>query len=112
MESTAAVHALSALAQETRLGIFRLLVATGPTGLAAGEIGAELKIAPATLSFHLKELSAAGLVARRQQGRFIIYAAAFDRMHALVGFLTESCCERDGVSCAPVPRTPKKKVRT
>ena len=101
METNAAVGALAALAQETRLGIFRLLVEAGPTGLAAGEVGAELEIAPATLSFHLKELSHAGLVVARQEGRFIFYSANFEQMGALVGFLTENCCARDGLDCAP-----------
>ena len=95
------VQALAALAQETRLDIFRLLVQAGPTGLAAGEIGAELKLAPATLSFHLKELSRAGLITARQDGRYIYYSANFVQMGALVGFLTENCCARDGLDCAP-----------
>jgi DNA-binding transcriptional ArsR family regulator len=104
METTKAVRALSAIAQETRLAVFRLLVQQGPTGLAAGEIAARLGLAPATLSFHLKELSHAGLVTMRQDGRFIYYAADFDSMNALVGFLTENCCATDGASCAPSPR--------
>ncbi len=96
-----AVRALGALAQETRLKVFRLLIAAGPAGRAAGEIGAELQLAPATLSFHLKELAAAGLVVGRQQGRFIFYAAAFEQMNSLVAFLTENCCG-GGAVCAPV----------
>ena len=96
------VQALAALAQETRLDIFRLLVQAGPTGLAAGEVGAELKLAPATLSFHFKELSRAGLITARQDGRYIYYSANFVQMGALVGFLTENCCARDGLDCAPV----------
>lgn len=106
MESTAAVRALAALAQESRLSIFRLLVAAGPDGLAAGEIGAQLRIAPATLSFHLKELCAAGLAAGRQQGRFIFYAAEFEQMNTLIGFLTENCCG-SGAVCAPVCDIPQ-----
>jgi ArsR family transcriptional regulator len=101
MESEQAVPALAALAQESRLRVFRLLVEAGATGLAAGEIAAELKIAPATLSFHLKELSRAGLVAARQDGRYIYYSADFAAMGALVAYLTENCCRRDGVACAP-----------
>lgn len=101
MESKTAVSSLAALAQEHRLAVFRLLVERGPSGVSAGEIGAELKIAPATLSFHLKELSHAGLILARQDGRFIFYSANFDRMNELVGFLTENCCARDGVSCGP-----------
>ena len=95
------VQALAALAQETRLGVYRLLVEAGPTGLAAGEIGAELKLAPATLSFHLKELSRADLISARQDGRYIYYSANFEQMGALVGFLTENCCARDGLDFAP-----------
>ena len=105
MESKLATRALAALAQETRLGIFRLLVQAGPTGMAAGEIAAELAIAPATLSFHLKEMSHADLVIARQEGRFIFYSTNFRQMNALVAFLTENCCARDGVSCAPATRS-------
>jgi DNA-binding transcriptional ArsR family regulator len=101
MESKNAIAALAALAQESRLTVFRLLVQAGPTGLAAGEIAAELKVPAATLSFHLKELSHADLVASRQEGRFVFYSANFDQMGALVAFLTENCCMRDGVSCLP-----------
>jgi ArsR family transcriptional regulator len=95
------VASLAALAQESRLRIYRLLVEAGPTGLAVGEIGASLKVAPATLSFHLKELFHAGLVSSRQEGRFIYYSANYDRMNRLLGYLTENCCARDGVACAP-----------
>ena len=101
MESKNAIQALAALAQESRLAVFRLLVQHGPTGVSAGEIAAELKLPPATLSFHLKELSHANLVLARQEGRFVFYSANFEQMGALVAFLTENCCERDGVSCAP-----------
>jgi len=101
MESRTAIQALAALAQESRLAVFRLLVQAGPTGVAAGEIGAALRLAPATLSFHLKELNRAGLVLARQEGRYIYYSASFEQMGALVGFLTENCCARDGVSCGP-----------
>jgi ArsR family transcriptional regulator len=101
MESTQAVTALAALAQESRLRIYRLLVEAGPTGLAVGEIGAALEVAPATLSFHLKELFHAGLVATRQEGRFIYYSASYGRMNALLAYLTENCCARDGVNCGP-----------
>ncbi len=99
MESNKAVAALAALAQETRLAIFRLLVEAGPTGQSVGEIGAEVKAAPATLSFHLKELAHAGLIVARQDGRYIFYSANFDHMKDLLGFLTENCCARDGLSC-------------
>ena len=96
------VRALAALAQESRLAVYRLLVQQGPSGMAAGEIGAVLGIAPATLSFHLKELSNAGLVKSLQQGRWIFYSADFDAMNSLLSFLTENCCAADcGPSCAP-----------
>ena len=108
MESKVIIQALAALAQESRLALFRLLVQTGPSGLSAGEIGAELGIAPATLSFHLKELARAGLIAARQDGRYIYYAANFEQMALLVGFLTENCCARDGISCAPANCQPQK----
>ena len=98
MESTNAVAALGALAQETRLAIFRLLVEAGPTGLAVGEIGASVKTAPATLSFHLKELTGAGLVSQERVGRNIVYRAAYERMNALLGYLTDNCCQ--GSACA------------
>ena len=106
MESTQAVAALAALAQETRLAIFRLLVEAGPTGLAVGEIGASVKAAPATLSFHLKELANAGLLSSRQDGRYIFYSANYPEMDALLAFLTENCCARDGcrTACGPTPR--------
>ncbi len=103
MKTTDAVTALAALAQDTRLAVYRLLVQQGPSGLAAGEIAGALDIAPATLSFHLKELSHAGLVSSRQEGRFIFYAAHFEAMNALIAFLTENCCAADcGPACAPV----------
>jgi DNA-binding transcriptional ArsR family regulator len=109
METTDAVKALGALAQETRLAIYRLLVQAGPEGRAAGTIGEALDIPPATLSFHLAQLAGAGLVRSRQDGRFIYYSADFESMNALVGFLTENCC--GGNACGPqqvrIPRTRK-----
>ena len=93
--------ALAALAQATRLAVFRMLVQQGPSGLAAGEIASKLGIAPATLSFHLKELSHAGLVGTRQDGRFIYYTADYAAMNDLLGFLTENCCAADCTTCAP-----------
>jgi DNA-binding transcriptional ArsR family regulator len=94
-----AVDALAALAQATRLAVYRLLVEAGPQGLAAGAIGERLELPPATLSFHLAHLSRAGLVKSRQEGRFVIYSADFASMNALVGYLTENCC--GGRACAP-----------
>jgi ArsR family transcriptional regulator len=101
VDAKAAVASLAALAQESRLTIYRHLVEAGPTGLAVGEIGAAVRVAPATLSFHLKELFHAGLVTTRQEGRFIYYSANYTRMNTLLGYLTENCCARDGVACAP-----------
>ena len=101
MRSNQAVEALTALAQETRLAIFRLLVETGPEGLAAGSIGERLGVPAATLSFHLKALSQAGLIESKQDGRYVIYAARFDRMLALVDYLTQNCCGGDADACRP-----------
>src|ERR1700712_3195411 len=92
MTNTVAVIALAALAQESRLAIFRALVQAGPEGMAAGRISELTAIPPSSLSFHLKELSHAALVRSRQDGRFVIYTANFDAMNALLGFLTENCC--------------------
>lgn len=99
METKQAVQSLSALAQDTRLAIFRLLVQAGPDGKAAGQIGEKLDLAPATLSFHLAGLTRAGLARSRAEGRFVIYTADFQVMNALVGFLSENCC--GGASCQP-----------
>src|SRR6202012_4923066 len=99
MEKVDAVAALSALAQESRLEAFRLLVRAGPKGLAAGEVATSLGVPPNTLTFHFDRLRMAGLVTVRREGRSMIYAAQFDTMNALLGFLTENCC--GGVSCAP-----------
>jgi ArsR family transcriptional regulator len=96
METFSALHVLGALAQETRLRIFRLLVGHGSAGLPAGDIGRKLGLPPATLSFHVKELAMAGLVSSRQQGRYIHYSTDFAAMRALVGYLSENCC-RAGV---------------
>ena len=104
MDTKQVLAALSALAQESRLAVFRLLVQTGPDGLAASKIAEQLDLAPSSLSFHLKELAHAGLIAARQDGRYIIYSAAFDTMNGLLAFLTENCC--GGVPCAPDAGTP------
>ena len=112
MDASFAVVALAALAQETRLHVYRLLVETGPTGLAVGEIGASLRIAPATLSFHLKELARAGLIKPRQDGRFIYYSANYETMNGLLGYLTENCCARDGVACGTECTPRSRRVRS
>ena len=92
MELPNAIGALAALAQETRLAVFRLLVQAGPEGLPAGEVGAELGIPSATLSFHLKELKGAGLICCERVGRSRIYSPAFPCVNELISFLTENCC--------------------
>jgi DNA-binding transcriptional ArsR family regulator len=98
MDSNLVVRALSALAHESRLAIFRLLVVAGPEGMAAGDIAHHVGLSPSSLSFHLKDLSHADLVKPRQEGRFIIYTANFEAMTGLIGFLTENCC--GGANCA------------
>ena len=103
MEHNPIIDALSALAHDTRLKVFRLLVEAGPEGLAAGSIGEKLELPPATLSFHLAHLARAGLARGRQDGRFVIYSADFQSMNELVGFLTENCC--GGRSCAPASKS-------
>lgn len=101
MEKNHALGVLAALAQETRLDIFRLLVGQGPDGLAAGQIAAALALQPATLSFHLKELKQAGLVRCRRDGRSLVYAADFDTMAGLMGFLGDNCCDGRPELCLP-----------
>ena len=92
MKPNEAVEALGALAQETRLAIFRLLVQAGAEGVSAGAIAEKLGVSPATLSFHLKELARAGLITPRTAARFIYYSANYERMAALMTYLTENCC--------------------
>ena len=104
-----AVEALGALAQSSRLQVYRLLVAAGPEGMPAGRIGEELQLPPATLSFHLSQLTRAGLARSRQEGRFIIYSADFDIMNNLVAYLTENCC--GGQACAPARKPVAMKPR-
>lgn len=99
MDTKQVLAALAALAQESRLSVFRLLVQVGPTGMAASKIGDQLDIIPSSLSFHLKELANAGLIVSRQNGRFVIYSADVRAMNGLIGFLTENCC--GGVPCWP-----------
>jgi ArsR family transcriptional regulator len=105
MQITEGVAALGALAQETRLAAYRLLVEAGPEGIAAGQIADTLGVAPPALSFHLKELSHAKLVSARQEGRFIYYAADFDQMAALMTFLTHNCCRGMPQECLAVMET-------
>lgn len=100
MKTKIALKALSALSQASRLAVFRLLVRNAPTGLSAGEIAEWAGVLPATLSFHLKGLTAAGLIQPRQEGRFVIYSANLATMTGLVGYLTENCC--GGKPCAAV----------
>lgn len=99
MKTEAAVGRLSALAQETRLELFRRLVRRGPDGQAAGEIAAALGIPKPTLSFHLAALERAGLVRSARRGRSIVYAADYGAMAELVGFLYENCCGEGGAGC-------------
>lgn len=117
MDSTTSVKALAALAQETRLAVFRLLVEQGPAGLTPGVIAKRLDLAPATLSFHLKELANAGLIRARQDSRFIYYSADFEAMNGLVGFLTENCCQASSscdTACAPdcIPEAASRRAGT
>ena len=102
MESSAALPLLSALAQESRLAVFRLLMKAGPDGLAAGDIARQLKTAANTMSAQLLVLSNAGLIHARRQGRSIIYAVDYDAMSALLLFLTEDCCGGRPEICAPL----------
>ena len=103
METSDAVAALAALAQDNRLEIYRLLVQAGPDGMAAGGVAEELDLAPNTLTFHFDRLRVAGLVTVRREGRSMIYAARFETMSALLGFLTENCCGGAPEKCAPTP---------
>src|SRR5207302_7395211 len=100
MDQNKAVAALGALAQDTRLALFRLLVTAGPAGLSAGTIAERLGVAPSSLSFHLQQLLHAGLVTQRRLSRQLIYAAEYGAMTTLIAYLTENCCGR-GISCAP-----------
>ena len=102
MKKHDALAALAALAQDNRLDVFRLLVEAGPEGMPAGSIAGALKLAPNTLTFHFDRLRDAGLVTVRREGRSMIYAAQFDVMNALIGYLTENCCAGAPQQCAPV----------
>lgn len=101
MDQKSAIAALGALAQETRLALFRLLVTAGPAGLPAGAVAERLGVPPSSLSFHLAQLVHAGLITQRRSSRQLIYSAEYGAMNALLAYLTENCCGRDAV-CAPV----------
>ncbi|ARL04436.1 metalloregulator ArsR/SmtB family transcription factor [Burkholderia multivorans] len=100
METNSVVRALGALAQESRLSVFRLLVEAGPAGLSAGQIAERLGIAPSSLSFHMKELTHASLATVEQRGRYMIYSANYATMNDLMAYLTENCC--GGNPCTPI----------
>jgi ArsR family transcriptional regulator, arsenate/arsenite/antimonite-responsive transcriptional repressor len=117
MEKTEIIAALSALAQDTRLDVYRLLVQAGADGLPAGQIGEHLDLPSPTLSFHLAQLKHAGLVTHRRDGRSIIYAANYPAMNGLLGYLTENCCGGDAAACgvtacAPAAASPRSKRRS
>ncbi len=105
MKNLDAVSALSALAQEHRLAIYRLLMKAGENGMAAGEIASALKLPASSLSFHLANLHRANLVAQRRDGRSLIYVADFERMNDLLAYLVEDCCQGRPEVCAPMAQT-------
>jgi len=109
MEKTDAVAALAALAQDNRLDVFRLLVEAGPEGMPAGEVATTLKLAPNTLTFHFDRLRTAGLVSVRRDGRSMIYAARFETMNALLGYLTKNCCQGRADKCGPAECKPERR---
>ena len=111
MEQKRAIAALGALAQETRLELFRLLVTCGPEGLRAGVIAERLGVQPSSLSFHLAQLTHAGLIKQRRLSRQLIYSADFAVMNGLVGYLTENCCADSGAECSPSCATAAKPVK-
>ena len=102
MKAKSAVTALAALAHEYRLGVYRMLVEAGPEGLNAGTIATRLKLPPSSLTFHLSQLHRAGLVTQERNSRQLIYAADFDAMNGLVGYLTENCCGGGPSACATI----------
>lgn len=106
MNRSQAVSAFAALSQDTRLGIVRLLVKAGPKGIAAGEVADEIGVSASNLSFHLKELQQAGLVSARREARSIIYAANYDALRGLIGFLMRDCCGGIAEICAPIIADP------
>jgi DNA-binding transcriptional ArsR family regulator len=111
MEKSNVVAALAALAQDNRLDVYRLLVQAGPDGLPAGQVASSLGLAPNTLTFHFDRLRMAGLVTVRRDGRSMIYAAQYDTMNALLGYLTDNCCKGKANTCAPVACKPERSKR-
>src|SRR3979411_46785 len=111
MKKPGALSALAALAQDNRLDVFRLLVQAGPEGMPAGVVAGSLGLAPNTLTFHFDRLRQAGLVTVRRDGRSMIYAARFDVMNTLLGFLTENCCGGKPDLCAPAACKPAAKSK-
>lgn len=110
MEKTDVVAALAALAQDSRLDVFRLLVQAGPQGMSAGAVAEALGLPPNTLTFHFDRLRMAGLATVRREGRSMIYAARYEQMNALLGYLTQNCC--GGVSCKPALESRPARKRT
>jgi DNA-binding transcriptional ArsR family regulator len=111
METSAAVAALAALAQDNRLDIFRLLVQAGAEGMPAGRVAEALDLAPNTLTFHFDRLRVAGLVTVRREGRSMIYAARYEAMNALLAYLTENCCRGKADACGPAGCRPSQPSR-
>jgi predicted transcriptional regulator len=101
MDSNQVVQALNALAHDTRLALFRMLVERGPDGLSAGVIAERLQVPPSSLTFHIQHLHRAGLITQRRVSRQLIYAADFGAMNGLIGFLTDNCCGRGSDACMP-----------
>src|ERR1700723_1781804 len=112
MKTPDVIEALSALAHEHRLAIYRLLVQRGPEGLPAGAIGQRVGLLPSSLTFHLQNLQRAGLIAQRRASRQLIYSADFTAMNALVAYLTDNCCAESAAECCPPARQPKAAKRT
>lgn len=110
MEMDRAIAQLAALAQDTRLSLFRVLAGAGPSGLAAGELAARLAVPAPTLSFHLMQLKQSGLASARRDGRHMIYAARFDALDDLVAFLANGCCQDPGL-CLPKTATQRKRKK-
>ena len=112
MKTKNAIAALAALAQDSRLAVFRLLVQAGPQGLAASKIAERLDLPPSSLSFHLKELMHANMVTQTKDGRSLIYAANFNTMNTLIAFLSENCCGGNACAAVCIPDRPEKGAST